>query len=180
MRFNNRVLVAFFGLSFTAYAGVANADVDNHVITLSANVPTSCSITGTPTIVNGPFSDVSTTASKFKVNVSGTTANPTTGVLTLGNVNCSSSNINVTMTPNGWIKHTNTSVSNKITYTAKIIDNGTKIETSVISDANGTNPRTVVISASQSVVGIEIATNQATSLPPGQYFGTLTISINPS
>lgn len=180
MRFNKVLLTAFVGASVSLFAGLANADVANHVIALSANVPTSCSISGSASVDSGPFSEVSQTASKFTVSVTGTTANATTGILTLGSIVCSSSNINVTMTPNGWIKHTNSSINSKITYTATIIDDGTEIGASVISSINGNSPRTVNISGNQSLVGIKISTDQVSNLQPGQYSGTLTISINPS
>lgn len=148
-----------------------------HTVTLSATIPTSCTVTGTPTVVSGAFSGASQLSSAFTVNVTGTTANVTSGELSVGTINCTSSQMKVTLTPDGWIRNG----GSEITYSA-YLKNGSTILNSgnaLVTSGSGTGPKFVNFTGTTLNLGLQISTNQATSLVAGTYTGTLAISVDP-
>jgi hypothetical protein len=179
MRFKKELLTAFVGINLSLFVGLANADTIEHTITFGTTVPSSCSITGTPTLADGEFSEIEGTESKFTVDVTGTTANPTAGKLTIGTVACTSNKIDVTMTPSGSIKHV-TAPANYIEYAAYILDNGTKIAEPNVNTNTLSSAKTVTINKQSSTVGVEISTQERQNLMAGTYVATLNINITPN
>ncbi|MBX2805254.1 MAG: hypothetical protein KTR19_04710 [Hyphomicrobiales bacterium] len=165
------------GLSAIAAVGHVSASTIEHNLTLTASIPILCSLSGAPAIVSGSFSDVTQGSSTFRVSVTGTTANSTSGELTIGDISCTGNQIKVTLDPDGWI----TNGSSEIAYSAYVVDNGLKIEKSneYVAPAGGTGEKTTIINRSTTTLGVSITTQESTDLPAGSYSGSLKISIDP-
>jgi len=167
------------GLAFTGIAGTVNAEPIEHTITLGATIPSSCAISGTASVTSGPFTDVNQQSSTFTIDVTGTTANSTTGEISIGTITCTSSSIKITLDPDGWVKRS--SGSGEITYSAYVKDGSTTLNSgnALINQASGTGAKDVTLAASTMSLGIQITTNQSTNLPAGSYTGALLISVDP-
>jgi hypothetical protein len=166
-----------------ALAGVAaltpaNAAPSFHTVTLSATIPSTCTVGGTAWATSGAFSAVTQTASTFTVGVTGTTANATAGELALGTITCTSSQMRLTLTPDGWIRRTG---GGEITYSAYLKNGTTDLNggNAMINSASGTGAKSVNFTGTSVNLNLQINTNQTASLPAGSYAGTLAISVDP-
>jgi hypothetical protein len=150
-----------------------------HTVTMSATVQNNCTVGGSASAISGAFSAVTASTSNFAVDVTGTTANATSGELALGTITCTSPQMRITLTPSGWIKPT--AGTPEITYSA-YLKNGTQdlnSGNSLINSAVGTGPKNVVFNGTTLALRLAITTNQATSLIAGSYTATLAISVDP-
>ena len=171
---------ALLGMSCLVFAGAATQSIAapiNHNVIFGAVVQGSCSLSGTPS-GTGAFSAVSQAASTFTVGVTGSTANPTTGELALGTITCNSASMKVTLTPDGWIRRA--SGPGEITYSAYVKNGTTDLNggNPFVHSGGGTPPKTVNVSLSSIALNLLIQTNQATTLPAGNYSGLLAVSID--
>lgn len=193
MRVKTKLFTALVGMGVSVFAGVANAiDISTsphvHEIEFQLEVPATCTLDTssltTSNAGNGGFdsSTLSAGESTFVPLLSGTTAEETTGTLTIGDVSCSSGNVTVTMTPDDWI---NNGAGEEIRYQAIFVIGGGYDNTSYISkdDTTPSVASTTIVNPTTTAaarVGVEITTKQTSGLPSGTYTGSLTINISPS
>lgn len=161
----------------------ANAVVPSHTVTFAATVQNNCNIAGTPSIVAGTgfAAGFSQTASTFNVNVTGSTANMTSGELSLGTVTCSGTQMKITLTPNGWIKTGAGGSTREIAYSAYVKNGSSSIGSGapLVSSAGGPNPGFVNFTGSTLDLRLEINTQTTNNLVAGTYAGTLVLSVDP-
>lgn len=166
-------------LAIANASAVSQAAPITHNVTLGATVLGACSISGSASVVSGPFSSATQQSSTFAVNVTGSTANATSGELTIGTIACNSSAMKLTVSaPNGWIKRS--SGVGEITYSAYLKDGSTTLNggNPFISSAMGTGPKDVILSAGSVNLGLLINTQLTTGLAAGTYSGTLAVSVD--
>lgn len=182
MRVKTKLLTAFVGIGVSAFVGAANADIANHVIKFSASVPSSCTLSPSVNKTGGFADDSDIAESAFTIPVSETTAQATTGALTLGTVSCTGGSIQVTLSADDWIKNKNNTLGGEIQYGASIVVNTQAQGSSITigSSTPGTASTTITNPTSAPEIGVNISTNTTPNLPVGTYEGTLTLSIGPA
>jgi hypothetical protein len=179
---NMKKLLGIAGIA-TAFGVLANVNAEAgtpfHTVTLSATVPTGCTVTGNPAVQSGPFTVNGPSASTFAVAIVGTSANLTTGDLSLGNISCTSSQMRITLTPSGAIKPA--SGAGQITYSAYLKDAAGLLNqgVAILTNVNNTNTGSLDYTGNTLSLGLRITTNAATGLSAGNYSATLGISVDP-
>jgi hypothetical protein len=152
-----------------------------HNITLSADVQGACAINTTPTVSVGGaiFTNITTAASTFNVNISNGSAVVTSGTLTIP-FSCNGSSMRVTLDPKGTaIKHVTAAsgggMNNEINYSATLKSGG---DIFTINTNISKNPQNSVRPAGTQSIDIQITSAATTNLIAGAYTGTLEVKID--
>jgi hypothetical protein len=177
-----RIILTLIGIAVVPSAIATHVLAVPHTVTLSANVPSSCTVTASPTISGTGFSANPTIgASAFTATTANQVVQPTNGTISFP-VACNGGNIKVALAASPMTNPASASsaTANRIDFTAEAkIDN---LQQVVMVSTSGTASSFGNAGAANGEINVKIttlATPSGKTLVAGGYSGSLQINIDP-